>query len=65
VQVPFSDGVREIPDHVGQLMRDHGLRTYEMTYEQAQAQLDLANTRTIIDREADKIIGSHLKAYGR
>lgn len=44
MQIEFRDGIREVPDHLGELMR--GLPTYDLTYEEARQK---ANWKMVAD----------------
>lgn len=64
MEVPFIDGVRDVPDHLGELFKAHDIPTFRLTYEQAVDQINLLNTRTQINAAHDRLIADHLKAFG-
>lgn len=58
----FRDGERDVPDHVAILMK--GLRTWEMTYDQARDQAnDRMTKQALLDAQND-LIKQHFKRDG-
>lgn len=60
--VEFRDGEKDVPDHVATLMK--GLRTWELTYDQA---MDLAHqnlARQALDSVQRSMIRQHFKKNG-
>lgn len=58
----FRDGEKDVPDHVSVLMK--GLRTWELTYDQA---MDLAHqnlSRQALDKSQRDLIRQHFKKIG-
>lgn len=57
----FRDGLREVPDHLADMMR--GLDTYQLTYEQAQTQANQSLVRDRLNRVGEKVVSDHLRRY--
>ena len=62
--LPFKDGVRDVPEHIAVLFKQHQIRTYELTYDEAMDRLNWMNANKAVDDQFNKIIGSHLKEFG-
>lgn len=60
--VEFRDGDRDVPDHLAILMR--GMRTWEMTYEQAVQHANQNLTRQRLETAQRRIIAEHFKKDG-
>lgn len=60
-QLEFRDGVREVPDHLADMMS--GFNTYAMTYEEAQTQANQRIVRDHLNSAGDKVVAEHLKKY--
>lgn len=58
----FRDGERDVPDHVAVLMK--GLRTFEMTYEQARQAAHNNQMKQALDVAQRDIIRQHMKSNG-
>lgn len=56
-EVEFRDAVREVPDHLADLMA--GLDTYRMTYDEAVKEVNRLLQRRPVDTVFDDIIKSH------
>ena len=61
-QLEFRDGVREVPDHLADLMK--GLDTYQMTFEQAQVAANNSLVRDRLNNIQSKVVAEHLKRWG-
>lgn len=57
--VEFRDGEKDVPDHVAILMK--GMRTWEMTYEQAREQAHTNQLRQALEVAQRDIIRQHFK----
>ena len=55
----FRDGERDVPDHVAVLMR--GLRTWEMTYEDARTAAHTNQLRQALEVAQRDLIREHFK----
>jgi hypothetical protein len=60
--VEFRDGVIDVPDHVALMMR--GMRTWEMTYEQARGLADQNILRQRLDIAQRELVNRHFKTHG-
>lgn len=58
----FRDGEKDVPDHVAVLMR--GIRTWEMTYEQARSQAHTNQMRQALDVAQRDLVRQHMKKHG-
>ena len=57
--VEFRDGEKDVPDHVAVLMK--GMRTWEMTYEQARERMNYNLLRQRLDIAQRDMIRQHFK----
>ncbi len=64
-QVELRDGWREVPDHVAALLAPHADQLYRLTYEEAIALVNNELVRSRANAEFDKIVGAHLRTFGR
>lgn len=55
----FRDGERDVPDHVAVLMK--GLRTWEVTYEQARELAHSNQLRLALDGAQRDLLRQHFK----
>jgi hypothetical protein len=60
--VEFRDGEKDVPDHVAVLMQ--GLRTWEITYDQAMALAHQNQLRQALDATQRSMIRQHFKKNG-
>lgn len=60
-ELEFRDGVREVPDHLADMMR--GLDTYKMTFEEAQTKANQSLVRDRLNRAGEKVVADHLRRY--
>lgn len=58
----FRDGERDVPEHIALLMK--GLRTWEMTYEEAVDRANQNQTRQALDAAQRELIRQHFKNDG-
>ena len=61
-RLEFRDGDKDVPDHVAILMK--GLRTFEMTYQQARDQAHNNQLRQALEVAQRDIIRQHMKSNG-
>jgi hypothetical protein len=59
--IEFRDGERDVPDHLASMM--HGLRKWELTYEQAKAQAEDRMTRAALERAQHDLITAHFRDH--
>jgi hypothetical protein len=59
----FRDGPREVPDHVGELMR--GVETIQLTYDQAVAAANHSLANRHLKAEQDRLLTDHFRKWGR
>ena len=64
VTLPFADGVRDVPEHIANLLKQHGIATYQLTYDAAIERLNLANAEKAVDDAFNKIVTGHLRQFG-
>ena len=57
--VEFRDGERDVPDHLAVLMK--GLRTWEMTFEQARQQAHNTMLKRALEGAQRDLIRQHFK----
>lgn len=57
ITIEFRDGERDIPGHLAIMMR--GLRTWEMTFEEAKAKAQMQMTRQLLDSAQRDMIRKH------
>jgi len=65
ITLPFSDGVRDVPEHVAVLLKAHRIATHEMTYAQAIERLNWANADHFLNEQINRITSAHLREFGR
>lgn len=65
VSLPFADGVRDVPEHIAVLMKQHQISTHEVTYDQAIERMNWKNADKAMNDQFDKIRSSHLERYGQ
>ena len=58
----FRDGEVDVPDHVALLMK--GLRTWEMTYQEARDRMNQNHTRQALDQAQRDLIRQHFRSDG-
>lgn len=56
-EVEFRDAVREVPDHLADLMA--GIDTYRMTYDEAVIEVNRLLQRRPVDAAFDDIVKQH------
>jgi len=56
-EVEFRDAVREVPDHLADLMA--GLDTYRMTYDEAVKEVNRLLQRRPVEKAFDDVIKAH------
>lgn len=61
MQLEFRDGIREVPDHLADMMR--GLDTYRMTYEEAQIAANQRLVRDRLNQAGEKVIADHFRRF--
>lgn len=64
VSLPFADGVRDVPEHIAVLLKQHQIAVHELTYEQAMERLNWKNADKAMNDQFNKIRDAHLKQYG-
>jgi hypothetical protein len=64
VTLPFQDGVRDVPEHIAVLLRQHQISTFEMTYQQAMDRLNWMNADKAMNDKFNKIRDDHLRNFG-
>ena len=64
VTLPFADGVRDVPEHIAVLFKQHHIATHQLTYREAMARLDWANANRAVDDAFNKIRDGHLRMFG-
>lgn len=57
--VEFRDGERDVPDHVADMMR--GLRTWEMTYEEAKSKSENRMVSQALEVAQKDLIDAHFR----
>ena len=57
----FRDGLREVPDHLADMMR--GLDTYKLTYEEAQIRANQSLVRDRLNRAGEKVVADHFRRF--
>lgn len=57
--VEFRDGVREVPDHLADLMA--AFDTYKMTFEEARAKADQRLVSDLLNKTQQQLISTHLR----
>lgn len=60
-ELEFRDGLREVPDHLADMMR--GLDTYKMTYEEAQTLANQSLVRDRLNRAGEKVVADHFRRF--
>lgn len=64
VPLPFSDGPRDVPEHIAVLLKQHKIATHELTYHQAMQRLDWMNADKALNDQFNKIRDDHLRQFG-
>lgn len=64
VTLPFSDGTRDVPEHIAALFKLHKIPTHEMPYQKAMERLDWMNADKAMHDQFNKIRDAHLRDYG-
>jgi hypothetical protein len=59
MNLPFRDGAREVPDHIGLWMRD--IDTARLTYEEALAEMNKKQESDFLNRAAGRFVMSHFR----
>lgn len=62
MRVEFRDGIRDIPDHVANLMQ--GLDTHRLTYEEAMEKANSGILRRHLRKVEDEVIRNHSRTWG-
>jgi len=65
VSLPFKDGVRDVPEHIAVLFKQHRIATHEMTYNQAMDRLNWSNANKAMNDQFNKIRDAHLRQFGQ
>ena len=58
----FRDGERDVPDHLALLMK--GMRTWEMTFEEARDRMHTHKLRQALDQAQRDLVREHFKNNG-
>jgi len=61
-EVEFRTGIREIPDHLADMMQ--GIETARMTYQEAVAAANKKLMATQIDKAMDRVLAGHFQEHG-
>lgn len=64
ITLPFKDGVRDVPEHLAVLLKQHQIATHEMTYDQAIERMNWKNADKAMNDQFNKIRDHHLRQYG-
>lgn len=64
VTLPFADGVRDVPEHIAVLLKQHKIATHELTYEKAIERLNWKNADKFVNDQFAKIQTAHLERFG-
>jgi hypothetical protein len=64
VTLPFTDGARDVPEHIAGLLKQHKIPTHEMTYDKAIERLNWMNADKSVNDQFNKIIDTHLRDFG-
>lgn len=61
MRLPFREGEREVPDHIGTWMT--GIDTARMTFEEALVEMNKKMERDYINRAMGKTIQAHFRDH--
>lgn len=64
VTMPFTDGARDVAEHLAVLLKQLKIPTHEMTYDAAIERMNWANGEKFARDAMAKIQGNHLRTYG-
>lgn len=65
VTLPFKDGVRDVPEHISVLFKQHKIPTHELTYQEAHDRLNWMNADKAANDQFNKIRDEHLRQFGQ
>lgn len=65
VTLPFKDGVRDVPEHIATLFKQHKIPTHELTYDQAIERMNWLNADKAMNDQFDKVRLGHLRQFGQ
>lgn len=57
ITLEFRDGERDIPDHLAAMMK--GIRTWEMTFDEAKVRAETQMTRNFIETAQRDLLRKH------
>jgi hypothetical protein len=64
VTMPFTDGARDVPEHIAVLLKQYKIPTHEMTYDKAIERMNWHNAEKAVSDQFAKIQTDHLTRFG-